>query len=196
MKLDFSLHTNIIISKAYKKIGFLKRKTKDFSNLQTLKVLYFNLVRAKLEHCSLIWDPYYINKIKILEQIQTKFLRYLCYKNNSIYVQDISSSYLSNLFNLPNLNSHRNLFCLLFFYKVIKNKINCNDILGSIQINVPSRFFRNNHLFVNRFAKFNSIGNFSLYKFYKIFNFFSSDLDIFNMSISAFKSTWLKPLCS
>ena len=44
VKLDFSLHTNMIISKAYKKLGFLKRKTKDFSNLRGLKVLYFRLV--------------------------------------------------------------------------------------------------------------------------------------------------------
>ena len=63
-KLDFFLHINIIIFKVYKKLGFLKHKTKDFSDLQELKVLCFSLVRANLEYCCHIWDHIALTKSK------------------------------------------------------------------------------------------------------------------------------------
>lgn len=186
-KLDFSLHIDNIVSKAYKKLGFLKRKTKDFSSQQALKVLYFALVRSNLEYCSLIWDPYYNNKIKVLERVQSKFTRYLLFQSNQVYSYDISSSYLRSIFNIPNLKSRRDLFCVLFFYKVINNMIDCTDILNSIDFNVPNRSLRCTQFFKLPFLKYNYVDNFSLYKFYRIFNEFSAHLDIFNMSFSAFR---------
>lgn len=186
VKLDFSLHVNNTISKAYRKLGLLKRKTKDFKNIHALKALYFSLVRSHLEYCSIIWDPFYNNKIKIIEQVQTKFARYLYFKNNC-YSQVISSSYLRNVYELPKLKSRRDLSCLLFFYKVMNNMIDCSDILGCINIKVPNRSLRINHLFETTSVKANYIGNFSLYRFYRIFNEFSVELDIFYMSLAIFK---------
>ena len=195
-KLDFSFHINSIISKSYKKLGLIKRKTKDFSNQVALKTLFFSLVRSNLEYCSLIWNPHHKSKIGCLEQVQNRFARYLYYKSNSVYIQDISSSYLRNIFNLPSLKSRRDLFCLLFFYKVINNMIDCSDILSCINIFVPNRTLRNYNLFEIPFVKYNYIGNFSLYKFYKIYNKFSNDLDVFDMPFHIFKGKCCKLLNS
>lgn len=75
--------------------------------------------------------------------------------------------------------------------------IDCSDILSSISINVPIRTFRNYNLFVEPFSKYNYIDNFSLYKFYKMFNkLISHSIDIFNISYLQFKTKCCRLLFS
>ncbi|GBM10011.1 putative RNA-directed DNA polymerase from transposon BS [Araneus ventricosus] len=62
-KLDFSQHIDTMVSKTYHRLGFLKRRTREFSSELTLKVLYCAHIRPKLEYCSIIWNPNYRNKI-------------------------------------------------------------------------------------------------------------------------------------
>ncbi|GBM38830.1 putative RNA-directed DNA polymerase from transposon BS [Araneus ventricosus] len=75
-KLDFSQHIDTMVSKAYRRLGFLKLRTREFSSELTLKVLYCAHIRSNLEYCSIIWNPNYRNKIEIIERIQNNFLRY------------------------------------------------------------------------------------------------------------------------
>ncbi|GBM95053.1 putative RNA-directed DNA polymerase from transposon BS [Araneus ventricosus] len=187
-KLDFSQHINSMVSKAYRRLGILKRKTKEFSSEIALKVLYYAHVRSSLEYFSIIWDPIYRNKIEIIERIQNNFLRYLLYKKNGIYLQDVSSSYLRDMFNIPSLCSRRDVSCVLFFYKVINGSIDCTDILSAINFAVPARSLRNQGSFPNVYSRFKYIDRFSLYKFYKTFNKISGELDIHHMSPTVFKS--------
>ncbi|GBN56447.1 hypothetical protein AVEN_194291-1 [Araneus ventricosus] len=100
-KLDFFQHIDSMACKAYRRLGILKRKTREFSSEIALKVLYYAHVRSNLEYCSIIWDLNYRNKIEIIERIQTNFLRYLFYKKNGIYLQDAFSSRLRDIFNMP-----------------------------------------------------------------------------------------------
>ncbi|GBM51335.1 hypothetical protein AVEN_229197-1 [Araneus ventricosus] len=81
-KLDFSQHIDTMVSKTYRRLGFLKRRTREFSSELTLMVLYCAHIRSNLEYCSIIWNPNYRNKIEIIKQIQNNFLRYLLYKRN------------------------------------------------------------------------------------------------------------------
>ncbi|GBN84643.1 putative RNA-directed DNA polymerase from transposon BS [Araneus ventricosus] len=187
-KLDFSQHINSMVSKAYRRLGILKRKTKEFSSEIALKVLYYAHVRSSLEYCSINWDPIYRNKIEIIERIQNNFLRYLLYKKNGIYLQDVSSSYLRDMFNIPSLCSRRDVSCVLFFYKVINGSIDCTDILSAINFAVPARSLKNQGSFPNVYSRFKYIDRFSLYKFYKTFNKISGKLDIYHMSPTVFKS--------
>ncbi|GBM06130.1 hypothetical protein AVEN_265187-1 [Araneus ventricosus] len=124
IKLDFSQHIDTMVSKTYRRLGILKRRTREFSSELTLKVLYCAHVRSNLEYC--ILDPNYQNKIEIIERIQNNFLRYLRYKKNGFYFQDVFSSLLRNIFNMPSLCSRRDVYCVLFFYKVINGSID-ND---------------------------------------------------------------------
>lgn len=186
-KLDFSIHIDAVISKAYRMLGFMKRCTKDFSNVQAIKTLYFSLVRSNLEYCCLIWDPYYNNQTKILERIQNKFTRYLYYKSNHYGSRDLPASFLRNYFSIPSLKSRRDLSCLVFFYKVINNNIDCIGILEYIHFALPTRT-RSHTLFPVVFTRYNYIDNFCLYKFYRIFNAISVDVDIFGSSLNVFKA--------
>ncbi|GBO17437.1 hypothetical protein AVEN_182173-1 [Araneus ventricosus] len=108
-KLDFSQHIDTMVSKTYRRLGILKRGTREISSELTLKVLYCAHVRSNLEYYSIIWDPNYRNKIEFIERIQNNFLRYLLYKKNGFYLQDISSSLLRNIFNMPSLSSRRDV---------------------------------------------------------------------------------------
>ncbi|GBN42060.1 putative RNA-directed DNA polymerase from transposon BS, partial [Araneus ventricosus] len=153
-KLDFSQQINSMVSRAYRRLGILKRKTREFSSEIALKVLYYAHVRSSLEYCSIIWDPIYRNKIEIIERIQNNFLRYLLYKKNGIYLQDVSSSYLRHMFNIPSLCSRRDVSCVLFFYKVINGSIDCTDILSAINFAVPARSLRNQGSFPNVYSRF------------------------------------------
>ncbi|GBO38095.1 hypothetical protein AVEN_145958-1 [Araneus ventricosus] len=183
-----------MISKAYRRLGILKRKTRELFNELALKVLYYALVRSNLEYYSIIWDPNYRNKIEIIERIQTNFLRYLLYKKNGLYLHDISSSRLRDIFNMPSLCSRRDVFCVLFFYKVINGSIDCSDIPSSINFAVPGKPLRNQISFPNVYSRFNYISRFSLYKFYGTFNRISDELDIYHMSPGVFKSNCLQLL--
>ncbi|GBM35453.1 Retrovirus-related Pol polyprotein from transposon 297 [Araneus ventricosus] len=139
-KLDFSQHINSMVSKAYRRLGILKRKTKEFSSEIALKVLYYAHVRSSLEYCSIIWDSIYRNKIEIIERIQNNFLRYWLYKKNGIYLQDVSSSYLRDMFNIPSLCSRRDISCVLFFYKgnIKIDDFNCKADICVVENNVMS----------------------------------------------------------
>ncbi|GBM74609.1 hypothetical protein AVEN_241038-1 [Araneus ventricosus] len=141
-KLDFSQHIDSMVSKAYRRLGILKRKAREFSSESAPEVLFCAHVQSSLEYCSIIWDPNYRNKIEIVEQIQTNFLRYLLYKKNGIYLQDISSSCLRDMFNMSSLCSRRDVSCILFFNKVINGLIDCTDILSSINFIVLARSLR------------------------------------------------------
>lgn len=47
--LPFEFHINILIGRALKVLGFIKRNTTDFSSTSRLRVPYLSLVRSKLE---------------------------------------------------------------------------------------------------------------------------------------------------
>ncbi|GBN62629.1 hypothetical protein AVEN_261490-1 [Araneus ventricosus] len=83
-KLDFSQHIDTMVSKTYRWLGILKRRTRECSSEFTLKVLYCAHDRSNLEFCSIIWDPNYRNKIEIIVRIQNNFLRYSLYKKKLI----------------------------------------------------------------------------------------------------------------
>ncbi|GBM76391.1 hypothetical protein AVEN_48384-1 [Araneus ventricosus] len=137
--LGSSLTPNIdtMVSKTYRRLGILKRRTREFSSELALNALYCAYVRSNLQYCNIIRDPNYQNKIEIIERIQNNFLRYLLYKKMDFTLQDVSSSLLRNM---PSLCSRRDVSCVLFFYKVINGSIDCNDILSSIGFAVPARF--------------------------------------------------------
>ena len=92
------------------------------------------------------------------------------------------------------LKSRRDLSCLLFFFKIINNSFDIIEIHNCIEIAVPNRSLRHKYLFKNVFTKYNHVNNFSLFKFYKIFNGFSEELDVFYMSFNIFKSKCIEIL--
>ena len=195
-RLDFSCHIDQIVSKSYKILGLLKRKTAQFTDLKVINTLYVSLVRSNMEYCSIIWDPFYENKVKILERVQFKFTLYLYYKKYNSSSEYLSSTFLRTLFKIPSLKSRRELTCVLFFFKVLNGDIDCCDILSCISFYVPNRSLRDRPLFRIFPHKYNYVENFCLFKFYKIFNNVQDDIDIFFMSYANFKKMCLLNILS
>ncbi|XP_063901350.1 uncharacterized protein LOC135120956, partial [Zophobas morio] len=71
-QFDYSINNDLIqrCSKTTD-LGFIYRNCSDFRNRNdSLKTLYYALVRSKLEYCSLIWYPVYSYMVKGIERIQ------------------------------------------------------------------------------------------------------------------------------
>ena len=50
-EFEFNLHLNAVVSKAVKLLGFGKRATKEFKNIDTLVCLYKSLIHSNLLYC-------------------------------------------------------------------------------------------------------------------------------------------------
>ena len=82
---SFINHIENTISSALRILGFIIRNSRDFQNLETLRLLYFSLVRLKLEYASFVWCPTYKIHSANLERVQRRFLKYMVFRQDGIY---------------------------------------------------------------------------------------------------------------
>jgi hypothetical protein len=76
LKLTFSEHVDVTVSKARQMLEFIMRVSRDFWDPYALKSLYVSLVRSILEYPSCVWMPYQNGRIARLERVQEKFILY------------------------------------------------------------------------------------------------------------------------
>lgn len=145
-KLSFAQHIEYCRNKALKVLGFIKRNTKDFTDIFTIKLLYTSLTRPHLEFCTSLWSPYYFVYIDMLNSVQRKFLRYAAYKMH-IPLVDINYSRLEKQLGLKSVEKRRDMCDIIFAYKIINGLITCPEILEKIQIYVPPRALRETKTF-------------------------------------------------
>jgi hypothetical protein len=55
-KLHFHSHVDYVFSECIKLLGLIRSITYRFSSLECLYVLYFTLVRFKLDYASVVWN--------------------------------------------------------------------------------------------------------------------------------------------
>ncbi|XP_046679804.1 uncharacterized protein LOC124367196 [Homalodisca vitripennis] len=70
-------HIMHVTNKASSMLGFIARTCKDFRSPSTLAILYKTLVRRLLEYCSVVWSPYQVGHIVLLNRVQVRCLRLL-----------------------------------------------------------------------------------------------------------------------
>lgn len=116
-QLTFQSHYRNIAQRAYRNLGFIYRTCKDFTCINSLKTLYFALVRSGLEYASQVWSPHTAGHKHIIERVQRKFTRFLCYR-----LRIPSSSYTDRLgsFSVMSLEDRRSLLDMLHFQKIIQ----------------------------------------------------------------------------
>lgn len=144
--MRFVSHIQNIRSKALRMLGFIFRNTQDFSDVTTLKTLYFAYVRSVLEYCSVVWSPYYKCHNRSLETIQHKFLKIVAFKTRYI-IPNHDYSEIESKHNIPTLETRRQLHDLEFLYKLINCQLFCPDLLNQISLKVPIRPTRQKTLF-------------------------------------------------
>ena len=153
-KLNFNDHLDLVVSKSMAMLGFLKRNSTEFTDINTLICLFNSLVRPHLEYCCIIWNPIFASHIFRLEKIQKNFTRYLFFKLGwNIERPD----YLTRcaLFGLCSLETRRKMFSVIFVRDLIHNNIKCSELLSLLNFYSPRRYLRENFHFVINFNRNN-----------------------------------------
>jgi hypothetical protein len=83
--LNFVQHAETITKNGKRNLGIIMRQTKYFKNIDTIRTLYYSLVRSNIECSSTAWGPLNKKLSKQMERIQKIFLRYLYYKDFGYY---------------------------------------------------------------------------------------------------------------
>jgi hypothetical protein len=73
-KLYFHNHVHVLFSECIKLLGLIRSITIIFSSLDCLYVLYFALVRSKLEHSSVVGNSATSKNANKLDRIQQEFV--------------------------------------------------------------------------------------------------------------------------
>lgn len=125
----FDMHIDTVTTKAFKLLGFIKRSTKEFKNINSIINLYNALIKPILLYGSLIWSPHYDVGINKLEAVRHKFIRYIAYKQGTpMNFDEHDYSLNSRLFNLGAIKSAHIYNDLCFVKKLKLAQIHCSDI--------------------------------------------------------------------
>lgn len=182
--LNFDIHISNISNDASKMLGFIQRQCRYFRNIDTILLLYKTLVRSKCEYASVIWDPQTQGKIKLIEDIQSRFVRYLFWKFNGFYPtypNNISSKLLCEQLQLPSLKQRRDTTSLSLVYDLCNNKSHCPTAIQAISYTIPVVHLRSrnsqNLFYINPRDK--SIYNQStIPRILNLYNSFNQNLDL------------------
>jgi hypothetical protein len=136
-KLTFNAHIEYITNHCYNLLRFLTRNTVSFDS-NVLKTFYNAFIRSKLEYCFIVWSPTYQKYIHMLEAVQRKFLKTLYYRRHHEYLaHGYCYNNLLNEFDYISINDRRTLGQIIFVCKIINNSISDENLLSSLNFNVP-----------------------------------------------------------
>ena len=133
MNLEWTAHHYIILSKAYKMLGLIRRTFSPLIQSKTKTKLYVSLVRSQFSYCSPILHPYFIKDINKLEHLQRQATKFI--------LNDFISDYKTRLLKLRlfPLMYIFELFDIMFFIKSIKCPTNCFNIFKFISFSNSPR---------------------------------------------------------
>lgn len=185
-KLSFRSHVLNIVKKAYRNLGFVMRTTKDFTNLNCIKFLFFSLVRNGIEFASQIWNPQWVTLNFELEKVQKKFTRFLIFKSRQPRMEYTERL---NCFQMISLEQRRTLADLLFLYNLVHNIAN---------VDFSDRIILQTQHYVMReppsFRISNSRSNYGQHvdpinRILRAYNRSFRDVDVFGLTKGKFKSS-------
>lgn len=198
-KLSFTRHYDLMIEKALKSFGFLRRTCKDLRSPKTRIVIFNALVRSILEYSSVIWNPYQACYSERIERIQRSFTKYL------VYNSDISrrSNYQDRLitFKFDTLFNRRRIIDICTLFKILNGMLDCPLILENICFRVPRPGSRaiNKGLFDLPVSRTVSCSNSPLPRMLKAYNelstlSFGCDVDLFHNNLLKLKKTLVEKI--
>ena len=144
--MNFNLHITEIVKKSFCMLGFVRRVMKPFSDPKVLLTLYNSYIRSRLDYCSPVWSPSAQNLIDKIERVQKRFVKFVSFQSGVRY-DNFSYIDLCNRFKLTSLEARRNVSDLIFFNKLLTNKVNCPFLLSNVYFSVPVCNTRNLSLF-------------------------------------------------
>jgi hypothetical protein len=144
-KLYFHNHVDFLFSERVKLLGLIHSITFSFSSLDCLFVLYFVLVRPRLQYASVVWNSIMSSDSKQLERIQQKFASVCFYR----FFPSLPYSYVfaSMKLILPWLSTWRHHLDALFFPQAYCGLKSCSSLLDIVSFRVPHRNVRDFTMF-------------------------------------------------
>lgn len=184
--LDFSIHINTFIKKAFKMLGFINRSTINFKNSFTFKTLYFSLVRSHLEFGSIVWSPHYFSHISLIENVQYKFLKLLCFKLNIPISRDSYNLQITQL-GITSCDLRRKVADIMFLYDLLNGLIYSPELLFLIGFNIHTHGVRKPDLFHVSLTKNNYTSPSFFPRALSLANCIAEYVDFFSMSRIVFR---------
>lgn len=190
-ELTFLPHINNLVSTSFKTLGFLIRTSQDFSNANTLKILYFAFVRSKLDYASLVWNPHYRYYVDSIEKIQRRFLKLLWYKSDGVYpTVGFPQQELLVRFSMTTLDRRRELNSQVFLYKILHSQIDCHELLSKLKFRVPTLNSRRSQTFYLSIPHSNVLKFSPLFFMCENYNKNCEQFDIFFCSLNDIKQIY------
>ena len=136
--LSFRHHYNAVAAAASRTAGFVMRSCRGFKNIETLRTLYFSLVRSKLEYASIVWSPHERCHIERLEAVQRKYLKFLHFKKYGVYPErGCSHQELLQLMQIPSLKLRRRAQDLCFLRGLVNGTTDSSFLLERLNFYIP-----------------------------------------------------------
>ena len=139
--MRFDEHIAATTAKAFSVVGFIRRNTPSFDNIDALKALYCSLVRSILENAVSVWAPYHLVQTVRIERVQKSFLRYALFRTNS--PDELNYADRCRKIGLEMLSARRIMLRRIFIYDLLNNNIDCPSLLQRLGLRVPVRQLRN-----------------------------------------------------
>ena len=180
-KLTFKPHFDFTLARAYKILGFIKRRAKEFNNLWVTKTLYCSYVRSILEFASVVWMPYTDEYINRFESVQKQFLLFALrnYFNPKDFLNLPSYEVRLKIIELEPLHFRRNLLGACFIFDILEGNIKVQQLNESVKFNT-NRQTRHSKLLIEPFHNTSYGRNEPITRNIRLFNSFSSIYDSTN----------------
>jgi len=150
-----------------------------------MRLLYFTLVRNRLEYCSTVWNPCYSNASDQIERVQKKFTRMFSFKFGIAHPRPPYYQRLKHL-KLRSLETRRLENDEIMLYKLIHNHV--DSTLGQkISFYQPTRFTRQDSIFYLPNMVTNYQENSPLYRVQRNHDLFFRNLNIIGSNLLSFK---------
>jgi hypothetical protein len=144
-KMSFSDHIDNIVRRSYRNLGFVMRTCKPFTELLSLKIVYYAYVQSILEYACPIWYPFYAVHRDRIENIQRKFI----YHINTKFNKTNRSSYIDNCleYRMLTLEQRRKVFDMGLLHDIVCGRLDCPELVAQLPLRAPTRRTRHTTLF-------------------------------------------------
>jgi len=130
-KLTFDDHIVEKVNKANSIMGIIRR-TFDYLDQRSFRLLYISLVRPHLEYANQVWNPYLKKHINLLEKVQRRATKQVQGLSDKSYEQRLK------ILNLPSLKYRRARGDMIELYKILVNGYD-RRVTNFIKLNSDSR---------------------------------------------------------
>ena len=162
--LSWIKHYDYLQSKAYKKLGFLRRTLSKTMTIHTKKVLYTSLVRSQLTYCSPIWRPQFLKDIQSIENVQRRATKFILHDYKSCYKSRLVALHL-----LP-LMMQFELIDILFFISSLKCPTERFNIFQYVTFSATSTRVTSRHKLVHNLCRTNRDRHFYFNRLPRLWN--------------------------